>query len=211
MRSRSRSIFRRPLRHLCARQVGHTPLYEVSPSGPFDRWPSGEGFSFLRLHGPDATTIARCSTTPMADGDWVGKQGYTSRGPRRPRHPNITANVSASPRPAVHDVSGRRARCTRRIRSKGIYLLAIEASSCCWDKARGISMRGSWPRHIPRAPSFPTAEGYPGVGQPQARRERMYARQMEVFAGMMTQTDEQRSSHHRCAGAYGPVDNTSSS
>ena len=22
----------------------HTPLYEVSETGPFDRWPSGEGF-----------------------------------------------------------------------------------------------------------------------------------------------------------------------
>ena len=63
---------------LCGRYTlskwDHTPLYEVSSSGPFDRWPSGEGFShfygFMAADADNYRTLlhAKCSAQTSCTG-----------------------------------------------------------------------------------------------------------------------------------------------
>jgi arylsulfatase A-like enzyme len=55
----------------------HTPLYEVSPSGPFDRWPGGEGFAhfygFMAADADNYRTLLYNDQWPTEN--WVGKPG----------------------------------------------------------------------------------------------------------------------------------------
>ena len=191
----------------------HTPLYEVSPSGPFDRWPSGEGFShfygFMAADADNYRTLLYNDQWPTED--WVGKQGYHLTAALADRAiENITANVSASPdRPFMMFWAPSAMHSPHQVGKEYIarYRGKFDAG---WDKARedifarqlasGIIPKGTQlsrrPQEIPAWDSLKPDE------------KRMYARQMEVFAGMMTQTDEQIGRIIAALERTGQLDNT---
>jgi len=78
----------------------HTPLYEVSESGPFDRWPSGEGFDhyygFMAADADNYRSLLWRDHNPIED--WTGKEDYhLSEAMADEFIRNITSHVSVSP------------------------------------------------------------------------------------------------------------------
>jgi len=78
----------------------HTPLYEVSESGPFDRWPSGEGFDhyygFMAADADNYRSLVWRDHYPIED--WMDKPGYHySETMADEAIRNITSHVSVSP------------------------------------------------------------------------------------------------------------------
>jgi len=78
----------------------HTPLYEVSESGPFDRWPSGEGFDhyygFMAADADNYRSLLWRDHNPIED--WEGKLDYhLSESMADEFIRNITSHVSVSP------------------------------------------------------------------------------------------------------------------
>ena len=78
----------------------HTPLYEVSEIGPFDRWPSGEGFDhfygYMAADADNYRSLLWRDHYPMED--WEGKPGYHySEAMADEAIRNITSHVSVAP------------------------------------------------------------------------------------------------------------------
>ncbi len=174
----------------------HTPLYEVSESGPFDRWPSGEGFDhyygFMAADADNYRSLLWRDHTPIED--WEGKEDYhLSEAMADEFIRNITSHVSVSPdKPfmmfwapvAMH--SPHQAPQNYIDYYKGKFDMG-------WDKTRemihqrqlemGVIPEGT--ELSPRIPEIPAWESL------NAEEKKLYARQMEVFAAMLTHVDEQ--------------------
>jgi arylsulfatase len=78
----------------------HTPLYELSESGPFDHWPSGEGFNhyygFMAADADNYRSLVWRDHYPTED--WEGKPGYHySEAMADDAIRNITSHSSVSP------------------------------------------------------------------------------------------------------------------
>lgn len=174
----------------------HTPLYEVTPTGPFDRWANGEGFShfygFMAADADNYRTLLYNDHWPTED--WIGKPGYhltTALADRAIE--NITANVSAAPdRPFMMFWAPSAMHSPHQVSQKYIDMYRGKFDKG-WDVARteifqkqlaaGIIPKGT--QLSPRTPEIPVWDTL------KADEKKMFAKQMEVFAGMMTQTDEQ--------------------
>jgi len=174
----------------------HTPLYEVSESGPFDRWPSGEGFDhyygFMAADADNYRSLLWRDHNPMED--WTGKEDYhLSEAMADEFIRNITSHVSVSPdKPfmvfwapvAMH--SPHQAPQEYIDYYKGKFDMG-------WDQAReqihqrqlemGVIPEGT--ELSPRIPEIPAWESL------NAEEQLLYARQMEVYAAMLTHVDEQ--------------------
>jgi arylsulfatase A-like enzyme len=191
----------------------HTPLYEVSPSGPFDRWPGGEGFShfygFMAADADNYRTLLYNDQWPTED--WVGKPGYhltTALADRAIE--NITANVSASPdRPFLMFWAPSAMHSPHQVEKKyrDMYRGKFDAG---WDNAREVIHERQLDMGIiPKGTQLsPRAEAIPAWDSLTAEQKKMYAREMEVFAGMMTQTDEQIGRIIAALERTGQLDNT---
>lgn len=191
----------------------HTPLYEVSPTGPFDRWAGGEGFShfygFMAADADNYRTLLYNDQWPTED--WVGKPGYhltTALADRAIE--NITANVSASPdRPFMMFWAPSAMHSPHQVEQKYIdmYRGKFDAG---WDAARDeIHGRQLAAGIIPKGTQLsPRAEAIPAWDSLGPDEKKMFARQMEVFAGMMTQTDEQIGRIVAALRRTGQFDNT---
>jgi arylsulfatase len=174
----------------------HTPLYEVSESGPFDRWPSGEGFDhyygFMAADADNYRSLVWRDHYPTED--WMDEPGYFwSEAMADEAIRNITSHVSVSPdRPfmmfwapvAMH--SPHQAPPEYIERYKGVFDMG-------WDEARriiherqlefGIIPQGTLlTERTTEIPAWDTLT---------PDEQRLYARQMEVFAAMLTHVDEQ--------------------
>jgi arylsulfatase A-like enzyme len=126
--------------------------------------------------------------------DWVGKPGYhltTALADRAIE--NITANVSAAPdRPFFMFWAPSAMHSPHQVEKKYISMYKGKFDMG-WDKARdeiharqlasGLIPKGTQLTERPK--EIPAWDGL------NADEKKMYARQMEVFAGMLTQTDEQ--------------------
>ncbi len=191
----------------------HTPLYEVSESGPFDRWPSGEGFDhyygFMAADADNYRSLVWRDHYPIED--WMGKPGYHwSEAMADDAIRNITSHVSASPdRPfmmfwapvAMH--SPHQAPAEYIERYKGQF-------DTGWDRAREmIHERQLELGVIPEGTLLTerTAE-IPAWGSLDPEEQRLYARQMEVFAAMLTHVDEQIGRILETLERTGQLDNT---
>ncbi len=191
----------------------HTPLYEVSESGPFDRWPSGEGFDhfygFMAADADNYRSLLWRDHNPMED--WQGETDYhLSESMADEFIRNITSHVSVSPdKPfmmfwapvAMH--SPHQAPQTYIDYYKGKFDLG-------WDNAResihkqqlemGIIPQGT--ELSPRIPEIPAWESL------NEEEQKLYARQMEVFAAMLTHVDEQIGRMIETLKRTGQYDNT---
>ncbi len=191
----------------------HTPLYEVSESGPFDRWPSGEGFDhyygFMAADADNFRSLVWRDHYPIED--WMDKPGYHwSEAMADEAIRNITSHVSVSPdRPfmmfwapvAMHSPHQAPAEYIERYR--GMFDMG-------WDAARerihqnqldmGVIPVGTLLTE--RTADIPAWESLdPG-------EQRLYARQMEVFAAMLTHVDEQMGRILAALERTGQLDNT---
>jgi arylsulfatase len=191
----------------------HTPLYEVSESGPFDRWPSGEGFDhyygFMAADADNYRSLVWRDHYPTED--WEDKPGYHySQAMADEAIRNITSHVSVSPdRPfmmfwapvAMH--SPHQAPQEYVDHYKGKFDMG-------WDKARetihkkqlelGIIPVGT--KLTERTADLPAWDTL----KPEERK--LYARQMEVFAAMLTHVDEQIGRIIDVLKRTGQLDNT---
>jgi len=174
----------------------HTPLYEVSESGPFDRWPSGEGFDhyygYMAADADNYRSLVWRDHYPTED--WVGKPGYHySEAMADEAIRNITSHVSVSPdKPfmmfwapvAMH--SPHQAPPEYIERYKGKFDMG-------WDGAREeIHKRQLEMGVIPKGTKLTTRTSeIPAWESLNPEEQKLYARQMEVFAAMLTHVDEQ--------------------
>ncbi|MHC4643058.1 MAG: arylsulfatase [Planctomycetota bacterium] len=174
----------------------HTPLYEVSESGPFDRWPSGEGFDhyygFMAADADNYRSLLWRDHNPMED--WEGKVDYhLSEAMADEFIRNITSHVSVSPdKPFMMFWAPVAMHSPHQAPQKYIdyYKGKFDMG---WDKAReaihkkqletGVIPKGT--ELSPRIPEIPAWESL------NAQEKKLYARQMEVFAAMLTHVDEQ--------------------
>jgi len=173
----------------------HTPLMEVSQSGPFNHWASGEGFDhyygFMCADADDYRSLIWDDHHPTEN--WVGKEGYhltTDLADRAIN--NITSHVSVSPdRPFFMFWAPSAMHSPHQVQQKYIDMYKGKFDMG-WDIAReqifkkqmamGLLPKGTkLSNGIPEIPKWETLS---------AEQKKLYSREMEVFAGMLTQTDE---------------------
>jgi len=171
----------------------HTPLYEVSQVGPFDRWPSGEGFqhSYVFMSADvhqfvpvmwDDHTPAPYRKTEHLDKDLADRaiNWITGHKSIKPDLPFMMLWASGSMHSPHH------APASHIDKYKGKFDMG-------WDKAReqihaqqlelGIIPAGT--ELTERIPDIPAWDSLPD------EEKRLYARQMEVFAAQLEWVDLQ--------------------
>jgi len=188
----------------------HTPLYEVSQVGPFDRWPSGEGFdhayTFMAAdvhqfvpvmwddHHPEPYRKSVHLDHDLANRaiDWI--TGHKSIKPDLPFMMLWASGSMHSPHHAPDD-----------------YLEKYRGKfDMGWDKARekilarqlelGIIPAGT--KLTERIKEIPAWDSLP------ANERKLYARQMEVFASQMEYVDHQIGRVVKELTRIGELDNT---
>ena len=191
----------------------HTPLYEVSEIGPFDRWPSGEGFDhfygYMAADADNYRSLLWRDHYPMED--WEGKPGYHySEAMADEAIRNITSHVSVAPdRPfmmfwapvAMH--SPHQAPPEYLEKYKGKFDMG-------WDKAREIIHQKQLDMSVIPAGTLLTqrTKEIPAWDSLKPEEQKLYARQMEVFAAMLDHVDAQIGRVIEVLERTGQLDNT---
>jgi arylsulfatase len=191
----------------------HTPLYEVSETGPFDRWPSGEGFDhyygFMAADADCYRSLVWRDHYPMED--WEGKPQYhymEAMADEAIR--NITSHISTAPdKPfmmfwapvAMH--SPHQAPQDYIDKYKGKFDMG-------WDKARETIHAKQLEMGIipPGTKLTERTEEIPAWDDLEPGEQRLYARQMEVFAAMLDHVDDQIGRMVDLLEKTGELDNT---
>ena len=191
----------------------HTPLPEVSASGPFLHWASGEGFDhyygFMAADADDYRSLLWDDHAPTEN--WMGKPGYHLTTDLANRAiENITAHVSVYPdRPFLLFWAPSAMHAPHQVEKKYIDMYKGKFD-IGWDKAREmIFAKQTEMKLLPAGTKLSNA--IPEIPRwdsltPEAKK--LYARQMEVFAGMLTQTDEQVGRIIAALKRTGQYDNT---
>ncbi len=191
----------------------HTPLYEVSESGPFDRWPSGEGFDhyygFMAADADNYRSLVWRDHYPMED--WEGRSGYHySAAMADEAIRNITSHVSVSPdKPfmmfwapvAMHSPHQAPPEYIEKYHGK---------FDMGWDEARKkIHKRQLEMGILPKGTKLTKrTDEIPAWKSLNKEEQKLYARQMEVFAAMLTHVDEQIGRMLAMLERTGTLDNT---
>ena len=191
----------------------HTPLYEVSQTGPFDRWPSGEGFDhfygFMAADADNYRSLLWRDHSPVED--WGQVEGYhLSEAMADEAIRNITSHISIAPdKPfmmfwapvAMH--SPHQAPQEYIDRYKGKFDMG-------WDDAReAIHKKQLAMGIIPKGTQLSKrTKEIPAWDSLNAEEKKLYARQMEVFAAMLTHVDEQIGRVVQTLEKTGQLDNT---
>ena len=188
----------------------HTPLYEVSQVGPFDRWPSGEGFdhayTFMAAdvhqfvpvmwddHHPEPYRKSVHLDQDLANRaiEWI--TGHKSIKPDLPFMMLWASGSMHSPHHAPDDYLNK---------YKGKFDMG-------WDKAREMILAKQLALGIvppdtkltERIPEIPAWDPLP------AEEKKLYARQMEVFAAQMEWVDHQIGRVVKELTRIGELDNT---
>ena len=190
----------------------HMPTEEMTPAGPFDRWPVGQGFE--RFYGFLAAETDQFEpglvrdtsqvilpqdpdyhlSTDMADQaiDMIGARAMTPT--KRPFLMYWATGIAHGPHHAPADWIAR---------YKGKF-------DDGWDKARERILknqiaRGIMPKGTKMAPRVP---GMPAWNSLSADEKRLYARQMEVFAASLSHADAQFGRMLDALEKSGELDNT---
>lgn len=193
--------------------MGSHPLYEVSQSGPFDRWPSGEGFDhfygFMAADADNFRSLIWSDHTPIED--WQDKPGYHySEAMADKAISYFTSHVSVSPdKPwmmywapvAMH--SPHQAPQEYIDKYKGKF-------DSGWDKAREVIFAkqkrlGIMPEDAVLSPRIGAIPAWESLS---AGEQKLYARQMEVFAAMLDHVDAQIGRIIAALERTGQLDNT---
>jgi arylsulfatase len=171
----------------------HTPLYEVSQTGPFHRWPSGEGFDhaytfmaadvhqFIPVmwndHHPEPYRKSEHLDKDLADRaiQWIS--GHKSLKPNDPFMMLWASGSMHSPHHAPDEYI---------IRYRGKFDMG-------WDKAREMILErqkklGVVPANTKLTKRIKEIPAWDSLGE---QEKKLYARQMEVFAAQMEHVDHQ--------------------
>jgi arylsulfatase len=174
----------------------HTPLYEVSQVGPFERWPSDEGFDhfygFMAADADQYRTLMFQDHAPIEP--WKGKKDYhnsTDLADKAIEY--VTGHVSVAPdRPfmilfapgAMH--SPHQAPPEYIAKYRGRFDMG-------WDRAREMILANQKKLGIVPLDAKLTEriEAIPAWDSLGAEERKLYARQMEVYAGMLEHVDHE--------------------
>jgi arylsulfatase len=171
----------------------HTPLYEVSQVGPFDRWPSGEGFqhayTFMAAdvhqfvpvmwndHTPEPYRKSVHLDKDLADRaiQWI--TGHKSIKPDLPFMMLWASGSMHSPHHAPEEYM---------VKYRGKFDMG-------WDKAREMIFEnqkrlGIVPKNTKLTNRIPEIKAWKSISDGE---KKLYARQMEVFAAQMEHVDHQ--------------------
>lgn len=188
----------------------HTPLYEVSQVGPFDRWPSGEGFqhayTFMAAdvhqfvpvmwndHTPESYHKSEHLDKDLADRaiHWI--TGHKSIKPDLPFMMLWASGSMHSPHHAPDDY-------LKKYRGK---------FDMGWDKAREIIFEKQKKLGIIPANTKMTKriDEIPAWDSLNVDEKKLYARQMEAFAAQMEYVDHQIGRVVKELERIGELDNT---
>lgn len=189
-----------------------TPGWEITPSGPFDRWPTNLGFEkFYGFVGGDmnnwspmlydGTTLVEVKkdanyhlTTDMADKAiaWIGSQ--QSLTPDRPFFVYFAPGATHAPHHAPKEWSDK---------YKGQFDMG-------WDKLREQTYERQKKMGIIPADSklSPRPKEIPAWDSFSPEEQKLFARQMEVFAGFASHTDHEIGRIVEYLESIGQLDNT---
>ncbi|MCE9624639.1 MAG: arylsulfatase [Deltaproteobacteria bacterium] len=191
----------------------HTPLPEASQSGPFLHWASGEGFDhyygFMAADADDFRSLVWNDHHPTEN--WVGKSNYHLTTDLADRAiANITSHVSIYPdRPLFMFWAPSAMHSPHQVEKKYIDMYRGKFDMG-WDKAREqIFAKQMEMKLLPAGTKL--SDGIPEIPRWDSLspdQKKLYARQMEVFAGMLTQTDEQVGRIIAALKRTGQYDNT---
>ncbi len=188
----------------------HTPLYEVSQVGPFDRWPSGEGFdhayTFMAAdvhqfvpvmwndHTPEPYHKSEHLDVDLANRaiEWI--TGHKSIQPDLPFMMLWASGSMHSPHHAPPEYIAK---------YRGKFDMG-------WDKAREIILinqkrLGVVPQDTKLTDRIAEIPAWDDLNKDQ---KKLYARQMEVFAGQMELVDKQIGRVVKNLKGIGELDNT---
>jgi arylsulfatase len=191
----------------------HTPLTEVSQSGPFHHWASDEGFDhyygFMAADADDFRSLLWADHRPVEN--WMGKPDYhltTDLADKAIDY--LTGHASVTPdKPFFMFWAPSAMHSPHQVQQRYIDMYRGQFDMG-WDEARGailqrqlaMKLLPGGTRLSPRTPEIPA---WDSLG---AEQKKLYARQMEVFAGMLTQTDEQIGRMIATLKRTGQYDNT---
>jgi arylsulfatase len=188
----------------------HTPLYEVSQVGPFDRWPSGEGFNhaytfmaadvhqFVPVmwndHTPEPYRKTEHLDKDLADRAIAWITGHKSLQPDLPFMMLWASGSMHSPHHAPAEY---------RAKYRGKFDMG-------WDKARETILENQKRLGVaPKGTKLTERIGEIEAWDSLSDDERMlYARQMEVFAAQMEHVDHQIGRVLEALERIGELDNT---
>ncbi|MDD3800445.1 MAG: arylsulfatase, partial [Novosphingobium sp.] len=190
----------------------HYPMSELSGSGPFERWPLGQGFDryygFLQsetdnwhpLLTRDNTPIPTPDTpdyhlsTDLADRAIAMIDGRGARDKQTPFFMYWATGVAHAPHHAPADWIAR---------YKGRFDMG-------WDAARERILKKQIAQGLvpPGTELAPRPEGMPAWSSLSADQKRLYARQMEAFAAALSHADAQFGRILDRLEARGELDNT---
>jgi len=188
----------------------HTPLYEVSQVGPFDRWPSGEGFqhayTFMAAdvhqfvpvmwndHTPEPYRKSVHLDKDLADRaiQWI--TGHKSIKPDLPFMMLWASGSMHSPHHAPEEYM---------VKYHGKFDMG-------WDKAREMILEnqkrlGVIPKNTNLTKRIPEIKAWKSLSD---EEKKLYARQMEVFAAQMEHVDHQIGRVVKELKRIGEFDNT---
>lgn len=188
----------------------HTPLYEVSQVGPFDRWPSDEGFAhgynfmaadvhqFIPVmwddHHPEPYKKSEHLDKDLADRaiDWI--TGHKSLDKELPFMMLWASGSMHSPHHAPDEYIAK---------YKGKFDMG-------WDKARELILANQIELRIAPANTklSKRIDELPSWDSLNDEEKKMYARQMEVFAAQMDHVDHQIGRVVETLERIGELDNT---
>jgi len=188
----------------------HTPLYEVSQVGPFDRWPSGEGFdhayTFMAAdvhqfvpvmwndHTPEPYRKSVHLDQDLADRAILWITGHKSIKPDLPFMMLWASGSMHSPHHAPDE-----------------YLEKYRGKfDMGWDKAREMILENQKNLGIVPASTLLTdrIDEIPAWDSLSEEERRLYARQMETFAAQMEHVDHQIGRVLEELERIGELDNT---
>ncbi len=188
----------------------HTPLYEVSQVGPFDRWPSGEGFqhayTFMAAdvhqfvpvmwndHTPEPYRKSVHLDKDLADRaiEWI--TGHKSIKPDLPFMMLWASGSMHSPHHAPEEYM---------VKYRGKFDMG-------WDKAREMILENQKrlevvPKNTKLTERIPEIKAWDSLSD---QEKKLYARQMEVFAAQMEHVDHQIGRVVKELERIGELDNT---
>ena len=191
----------------------HTPLPESSLSGPFQHWASGEGFDhyygFMAADADDFRSLLWEDHRPSET--WMNKPNYHLTTDLADRAiDNFTSHASIYPdRPFFLFWAPSAMHSPHQVEQKYIDMYKGQFDTG-WDQARDtIFAKQIAMKLLPAGTKL--SNGIPEIPRwdsLNAEQKKLYARQMEVFAGMMTQTDEQIGRMIATLKRTGQYDNT---
>ena len=192
----------------------HTPLNEVSQTGPFTRWPSGEGFDhfygFMAADADQYRTVMFEDHAPVEPWKQAGEDYHNSEDLAQKAIKYITGHVSTAPdRPFMVFMAPGGMHSPHQAPQE--YLDKYKGKfDMGWDEARNIILAKQKSLGIVPQNTQLTAraEDIPAWDSLNDDERKLYARQMEVFAAMLDHLDAQIGKVVAALKRVGQYDNT---